>query len=143
MTTRKGNHLAGFILCVAALACRPMPQATTDGDATVRTALSHTLPSMNGSQLNVTVVEVAYEPGGSSPPHSHPCPVIGFVVAGTLRVQVQGQPEDTVRTGEGFYEDPNGVHLVSANGSDTEPVRFLAYFTCDREAPLSVAALSP
>jgi quercetin dioxygenase-like cupin family protein len=94
---------------------------------------------MEGSHLAVTVLEVSYRPGGSSPPHSHPCPVIGYVVEGALRVQVKGQSGLTYRAGESFYEAPDGVHLVSANASDTEPVRFLAYFACDRDAPLSVA----
>jgi quercetin dioxygenase-like cupin family protein len=94
---------------------------------------------MDGDHLSVTAVEVTYGPGGSSPPHSHPCPVIGYVVEGTLRTQVQGEPEATYRAGESFYEAPNSLHLISANGSDKEPVRFIAYFTCDHEAPLSIA----
>src|SRR6267154_1576636 len=53
-----------------------------------------------------------------------------------LSVQVV---EAIYRAGESFYEAPNGVHLISANASDKEPVRFLASFTCDRETPLSVA----
>ena len=94
---------------------------------------------MDGAHLNVTMVEVTYPPGGSSPPHSHPCPVIGYVLEGAYRTQVKGGPESIFRAGDTFYEEPNGIHLISANASDTEPVRFLATFTCDREAPLSIA----
>ena len=94
---------------------------------------------MDGDRLSVQVVEVIYGPGGSSPPHRHPCPVVGYVVEGALRTQVKGEPEAIYRAGERFYEAPNGVHLISANASDKEPVRFLASFTCDRETPLSVA----
>ena len=39
--------------------------------------------------------------------------------------------------GQSFYEIPNGVHLVSANASSTEPAKLLAFFICDRDAPLS------
>jgi quercetin dioxygenase-like cupin family protein len=42
--------------------------------------------------------------------------------------------------GGAFYEAPNQVHQVSANASQTDSVRFLAYFTCDRDTPLSVPA---
>ncbi len=94
---------------------------------------------MDGAHLNVTVVEVTYPPGGSSPPHRHPCPVVGYVLEGAYRTQVKGGPESIFRAGDAFYEEPNGIHLISANASDTEPVRFLAYFTCDQEAPLSIA----
>ena len=114
---------------------RPRAAAGEEKD---RTVISHALPRMDGNHLGVTVVEVTYGPGGSSPPHSHPCPVIGYVVEGAYRTQVKGEPEAIYRAGESFYEEPNGVHLISANASDKEPVRFIACFTCDQEAPLSV-----
>lgn len=73
-------------------------------------------------------------------PHSHPCPVVGYVIEGSLRMQVKGGPETVCKAGESFYEAPGGTHLVSANASDKEPARFVAFFTCDRAAPLSVVA---
>jgi quercetin dioxygenase-like cupin family protein len=103
-----------------------------------RVTLSQTLPQLDGRELKATVVEVTYAPGGSSTPHSHPCPVIVYVVEGALREQVKGEPEAVYQAGDSFYEPPNGVHQVSANASQTEPVRFLAYFVCDHETPLSV-----
>jgi quercetin dioxygenase-like cupin family protein len=88
----------------------------------------------------VTLEEITYPPGGSSPPHSHPCAVIGYVIEGALLTAVESGPGAVVRAGESFYEEPNSVHRVSANASGREPVRFLAYFICDRDTPLSVAA---
>lgn len=98
---------------------------------------SHALPALDGGRLKVTVVEVNYGPGESSAPHSHPCPVIGYVVAGAIRTQVKGGPETIVKSGESFYEAPNGIHMVSANASQTEPAKLIAYFVCDSDAPLS------
>ena len=97
---------------------------------------SHALEPLDGSHLKATVVEVRYGPGQSSPAHSHPCPVIGYVLEGSLRTQVRGEPEAVYTAGQGFYEAANGVHAVSANASTEKPVRFLAYFTCDRDTPL-------
>ena len=105
-----------------------------------RVAFSHDLPRLMGDKLSVTIVEVNYGPGESSAPHSHPCPVIGYVLEGTLRTQVKGEPEAIYKAGESFYEAPNGVHMVSANASDKERARLLAYFVCDQHSPLSVAA---
>jgi quercetin dioxygenase-like cupin family protein len=102
-------------------------------------ALSHALPQMDGNHLVVKVVEVNYGPGESSPAHSHPCPVIGYIAQGALRFQVKGEAETTYKTGESFYEAPNGVHAVSANASQTEPAKLIAYFVCDHEGRLSVA----
>jgi quercetin dioxygenase-like cupin family protein len=103
-----------------------------------RVSFSHDLPRLNGDKLSVTVVEVTYGPGESSTPHSHPCPVIGYVVEGTLRTQVKGEPAAIYKVGESFYEAPKGVHLVSANASDKERAKFLAYFVCDHHTTLSV-----
>jgi quercetin dioxygenase-like cupin family protein len=106
-----------------------------------RIALSHSLPKLDGAHLKATVVEVNYGPGESSQPHSHPCAVIGCVVEGLLRTQVKGEPQAIYKPGETFYEAPNGVHVISANASQTEPARFVAFFVCDRDAPLSADAL--
>jgi quercetin dioxygenase-like cupin family protein len=114
------------------------PETTQEKIERSRVAYSHDLPRLTGDKLNVTIVEVNYGPGESSAPHSHPCPVIGYVLEGTLRTQVKGEPEAIYKAGESFYEAPNGVHMVSANASDKEPARFLAYFVCDQHEPLSV-----
>jgi quercetin dioxygenase-like cupin family protein len=105
-----------------------------------RIVLERALPKMDGEHLKVTLVEVNYGPGESSAAHSHPCPVIGYVAAGSLRTQVRGEKEAVYKAGESFYEAANGVHVVSANASQTEPAKLIAYFVCDHDAPLSVTA---
>jgi quercetin dioxygenase-like cupin family protein len=137
---------ASIVVGMALAACNRAPgqgstAASQDASPTrVRPAFSHELPRLNGEHLSAKLVEVSYGPGGSSPPHSHPCPVIGYVLDGAIRSQVRGQPESTYRAGESFYEAPNGVHQVSANASRTAPARLLAYFVCDRDAPLTTPA---
>jgi quercetin dioxygenase-like cupin family protein len=102
-----------------------------------RVAFARALPALDGGHLKVTLVEVTYGPGESSQAHSHPCPVVGYVIAGAVRMQVKGEAEAIYRAGDSFYEAPHGVHAVSANASATEPATFLAYFVCDHEEPLS------
>ena len=121
------------------------PQATgataqTKVRERARLVFSRALPALNGDHLKLSMVEVRYGPGESSPQHSHPCPVVGYVVEGAYRTQVKGEPEKIYKAGESFYEAPNGVHLVSANASSTEPVKFIANFVCDHDTPLSVPA---
>lgn len=128
--------LAGGCLVMA----RAASEKTQEKAERSRVAFSHDLPRLMGDKLSVTIVEVNYGPGESSAPHSHPCPVIGYVLEGSLRTQVKGEPEAIYKAGESFYEAPNGVHIVSANASDKERARLLAYFVCDQHAPLSVAA---
>jgi quercetin dioxygenase-like cupin family protein len=100
--------------------------------------LSTPIPALDGAHIKTTLVEVNYGPGEASPPHTHPCAVVGYVVEGSLRMRVEGQPEKLYSAGESFYEAPNGVHAVSANASATQPAKLIAYFVCDHEAPLSV-----
>ena len=103
-----------------------------------RVLFSRELPKLDSNHLKVTLVEVNYGPGEASAPHSHPCAVFGYVVAGALRTRVKGEPEMIYAAGGTFYEAPNGIHLVSANASTTEPAKLLAYLICDQDAPLSV-----
>ena len=100
---------------------------------------SHAMPHLDGGHLRATVVEVNYASGESDKPHSHPCTVIGYVAQGAIRFQVRGGPEAVYKAGQSFYEAPNGVHQVSANASDKEPAKLIAFFICDHETPLTCA----
>jgi quercetin dioxygenase-like cupin family protein len=111
-----------------------------EGHGRARVAFAHALPRLDGSRLETTLVEVSYGPGESSPPHAHPCAVVGYVVEGAIRSQSEGEAERVYRAGESFYERPGAVHRVSANASGVAPARLLAYFTCDRRAPLTTPA---
>lgn len=123
----------GFIYRVAATARPP-------AGASAHNVVTHRVPPMDGRALAMQVVEVGYAPGGWSESHRHPCPVVGYVLEGAVRMQLQGQPPRIYRAGESFVETPADVHAVSANASDTVPARFLAFFTCDREGPRSIPA---
>jgi quercetin dioxygenase-like cupin family protein len=118
-------------------------RAVQSGEAAKTSTFTHSLPSLQGDHLKVTLVEVTYAPGNSSPPHSHPCPVVGRVIEGSVRMGVKGEPEQTYGVGETFYEPPNGVHLVSANASSSRPAKFIAFFVCDRDTPLSISVPGP
>lgn len=51
---------------------------------------------------------------------------------------MKGEPEMRYRAGQSFYEAPDGVHLISANASSTEPAKLVAYLICDHDTPISV-----
>ena len=102
-----------------------------------RVAFARSLPALDGAKLKVTVVEVTYAPGDSSTAHRHPCPVVGYVIEGSYRTRSGDEAEAVFAAGQTFYEAPGAVHRVSANASSERPVRFLAYFVCDGDAPLT------
>jgi quercetin dioxygenase-like cupin family protein len=135
--------LAVLILCIVStanhLALSQIGSVPGNAKERARVVLTSKLPELDGDHLKVTLLEVNYGPGEASTPHSHPCAVIGYVASGTLRSQIKGQPATIYNSGESFYEPPNGVHLVSANASKTEPAKLLAYLLCDHDGPLSVS----
>jgi len=136
-------HHGGLVLLLAGAAlARPRDAAAQDTTSAspARVALTRALPQLDGHRLEATLVEVTYGPGQSSAPHRHPCPVIGYVIEGEYRTQSGAEPAAVYRAGQTFYEAPDAVHRVSANASADRPVRFLAYFVCDRQGPLSVPA---
>lgn len=108
-----------------------------------RVVLTHALPKLDGNHLATTLVEVTYGPGEASPPHTHPCAVVGYVVSGTLRTRIEGQPEAVYTAGQSFYEPPGAVHQISANASSIAGATFIAVFTCDRPAELSQPPAGP
>src|SRR5437764_9756112 len=139
--TRKSaalNAIGIAIACITLAAPRLFLTAQTKPAQVARLAFSHALSPLDGAKLQIKLIEVNYGPGESSPPHSHPCPVVGYVLEGAVRMRVGGSPEAVYKAGDTFYEDANGQHLVSANASTTAKARFLAYFTCDHDTPLTV-----
>jgi len=142
-STRTWIILAVAISCGALAMRHLLPErvsvasAQEKADERDRTAFSHALPQMDGNHLKVSLVEVVYPPGAFSKPHSHPCPVIGYVAEGELLTQVKGEPEAVYKAGETFYEPANGVHLVSGNLGQNGPTKLLAFFLCDHDTPLS------
>jgi quercetin dioxygenase-like cupin family protein len=123
---------------IAALMLAATANAGQEKRAQAKTAFTGKLPALDGQHLTATVLEVTQPPGGSSAAHRHPCPVIGYVLEGAVRMQVKGQEEKVYRPGDTFFESPSDVHAVSANVSQDQPARFLAFFVCDRETPLTL-----
>src|SRR6516165_9967050 len=72
-----------------------------------RVAISQTLPRMDGNHLEAKAIEVTYQPGASSPAHSHPCPVLAFGTGNVIRSHVKHEPERVYKVGENSYEAPN------------------------------------
>ena len=102
--------------------------------------LNMPLPELPDNQ-EILVVEVNLTPGQpSSPPHRHNAHVFGYVLEGTVKMQVEGGELMTLSPGEMFYEDPNSIHTVSQNASDTEPAKFLVHIIKTVGAPVTTPA---
>jgi quercetin dioxygenase-like cupin family protein len=101
----------------------------------VEVIASYALPNVPGKR--VTVVRVAYGPGGFTPPHRHGGSVTAYVTKGQVRSQLKGGALETFEVGQSFFEPPGATHLVSANASNTEPAELTAVFVADEGAELT------
>lgn len=122
------------VLCAAALAAVSMTGASAHDDSgKVTLVYDHVLPNVPGKSIRGVLVE--YEPGGSSPAHTHPSSafIYATVLEGAIRSQVNDGPVTTYRAGESFSEFPGDRHGVSENASTTEPARLLAVFVVDTD----------
>jgi quercetin dioxygenase-like cupin family protein len=122
-------------LCGVAFAALSVSPALADNVSTdkakVTLVFDHVLPNVPGKSMKGVLVE--YQPGGSSPAHTHPKSafIYATVLEGEIRSKVNEGPEKVYRAGENFAELPGDHHGVSANNSKTQPARLLAVFVVD------------
>jgi quercetin dioxygenase-like cupin family protein len=97
----------------------------------VKLVYDQPLPNVPGKSMRAVLVE--YEPGGTSPAHTHPNSafIYATVLEGAIRSKVNDGPVVTYRAGESFSESPGDSHGVSENASSTQPARLLAVFVVD------------
>jgi len=81
----------------------------------------------------VDIREINLAPGQKGPLHKHPCPVVGYIVSGTIRFQVKGAPEKTLKAGDPFYEPAETVITHFDNASGTAPAKFILNYLMDKE----------
>ena len=87
-----------------------------------------------------TMLEVVYAPGQVSASHQHPGPTFGYVVKGSIKWAIDGQPATTLTPGQTFFEPLGSVHSTSANASATEPAVISVVIVGKSGEPLSKPA---
>ena len=105
-----------------------------------KVVFQHDLPDLSVKDWSVTVVEVTYPPGESSPPHRHPGLTLAYVLEGQIRSKVGDGPEQTYEAGQMFLETPNQLHGVSGNASTTKPAKLLAMLLAEKGKQLTTPA---
>jgi len=114
--------------------------ATAIGSAVFAALALAAAPASAGEQRVTTLLDVRFAPravakveggdfhflpGQPAPIHTHLAPAIGIVVKGTILYQVEGQPLQTLKAGDAFYEPVGPRILRFDNGSETEEAVFI------------------
>jgi quercetin dioxygenase-like cupin family protein len=105
---------------------------------TVTPKFEHAIANIPGKSL--IAVEVSFPPGSVSAPHHHAnsAVIYAYVLSGTIRSQVEGEPARTYHAGESWYEAPGAHHVLAQNMSATKPAKLLAVFVVDsNDKPLA------
>jgi quercetin dioxygenase-like cupin family protein len=95
------------------------------------------LPDVPNKSIATAIVE--FPPHAFSPRHRHPGSVTAFVLSGTLRSQLVGEPVGTYTAAQTWFEPPGAIHLFAENASASEPAQLLAIFITDHDCgPLTI-----
>ena len=69
---------------------------------------------------HVRSARIELAPGQETGRHRHPCDVVGYVAAGTIRFQVEGEEERTLGAGDAFHE-PAGAPIAHFDNAGRLP----------------------
>jgi quercetin dioxygenase-like cupin family protein len=128
------------LLCPAVLADKPseyqpdvkvIPLLKTGA-----TSLGQPIAYPQTKNPEVTVLEVEIAPGKETGWHQHPVPGYGYILSGSVVIEMEGGEQKQFGAGDAFVEVIN----ISHNGKNlgTQPVRILVFFSGEAGKPYTV-----
>ncbi|MCW2992910.1 MAG: hypothetical protein JWQ18_405 [Conexibacter sp.] len=110
---------------------------TRPGDALAgklrRTELQHDASSIPGREIVQVLTEIPA--GVSSGWHMHPGEEVGYILAGTVRMEIEGHPTLTLNAGDPFLMAPRTPHNATDLGPETG--RMLSTYIVETDEPLA------
>jgi quercetin dioxygenase-like cupin family protein len=82
-----------------------------------RTELQHATSSIPGREIVQVLTEIPA--GVESGWHQHPGEEVGYILAGTVEMMIQGRPTLTLHTGDPFLMPPDTPHNALDIGPET------------------------
>jgi len=95
------------------------------------------LSGMESKEGVVLLAEIP--PGEVGKKHFHPGHQFGYVLEGSMIMEIEGKPPVTYKPGDTYYLLPNQVHYAK-NVSTTAPVKILGFSIAEKGQPLAVPA---
>jgi quercetin dioxygenase-like cupin family protein len=114
----------------------PTP-ASQHPSETVSPLLKQPLPNVKGKTFTAEIVY--FPPNARAVPHRHGSAfVYAYVLEGTVRSQLAGEPVRTSHQGQNWVEPPGAHHLLTENPSRTKPAKLLVIFVSNTGAKLKI-----
>lgn len=123
---------------------RPSPAATHSSPPaeTLSPLLEEALPNVEGKTFTSAIVD--FPPAARAVPHRHgDAFVYAYVLDGTVRSRLAGEPTHTYQQGEDWVEQPGAHHLLTENVSRTAPAELLVVFISTTGDRLKIDDPSP
>jgi quercetin dioxygenase-like cupin family protein len=98
-----------------------------------RTELQHKASSIPGREIVQVLTEIPA--GVESGWHMHPGEEVGYILAGTVEMEIAGQPTLTLHAGDPFLMPPRTPHNALDVGPDTG--QMLSTYIVEVEEPLA------
>jgi len=76
-----------------------------------------------------------FEPGAAVPQHTHPGEEIGYVLEGSLELEVAGKPSVTLKAGDAFFVPAETIHSGKNVGGGSTKV--LSTYVVEKGKPLA------
>ena len=113
----------------------PAPPADALAARLVRHEVQRGPSSIPGREIVQVLTEIPV--GVESGWHTHPGEEVGYIVEGTVEMQVRGRPTLTLAAGDGFLIPPDTPHDARDLGPGTG--RMLSTYVVETGRPLSTA----
>ncbi|GAC1580274.1 MAG: cupin domain-containing protein [Sphingomicrobium sp.] len=110
--------------------------ATAAGDAAVTPLIEKSFNNLPGKEGLMILVE--YPPGSVDPVHRHDAHGFIYVLEGSVVMGVKGGKEQTLTSGQTFYEGPEDIHTVGRNASATTPAKLLVFLVKEKKKPVLI-----
>ena len=130
---RLRHFLAGCAVTFCIAAAMPVhAQSVEEWKKQRGVIFARELEDVPGKNLVVVALEYPPKPPQQSEPprqylgHRHPGSTYVYVLKGTMRLGIEGEPVQVVRAGESFFEPVGALHTVAESASATEPASAIA-----------------
>lgn len=120
------NKLIIFILLVFTISNSNKVMAQQKESVSRKDLMTAILTEQKVSKVDIK--EVTIPAGCVTGYHLHPCPVVGYIISGTVLFQEEGKEPQTLKAGSAFYEPKDKPIVHFDNMLTTEPLVFVAMY---------------
>jgi quercetin dioxygenase-like cupin family protein len=85
---------------------------------------------LRAHDMEGVMAQVEIPVGGREGRHTHPAEVFGYVIEGTLTVELEGKAPMTLKSGDSFFVEPGQIHEAINAGSTA--AKLIAVFVTEK-----------